>query len=457
MSDKHTWHVKQPYSYRSKIVLWLLLLSVLGALIAFAFSYLLSSFDVQGEIITTQTNAALAMIELEEKTDLPLTTIIEMTASRLHSVTLVTDATVQLTEDELQLLNTQQILTISHNILSLPVTYVNLKLGVVRIMPSASTSISVVAALRVLFSCISFLTVFGLGGLLIAHILSRPITRLTKATAQVAEGDFDVRLPENRTGEIGTLMRSFNSMAEKLGKTAYLQKDFISSISHEFKTPIASIRGYAKLLQMPGLDEDTRADYVDMIAKESDRLARLSQTLLRLTSLEQQVAPASLSTFRLDEQLREVIVHLAPAWESKDIDWQLELSPVTVTSDEELLRQVWVNLIQNAVKFSHQGGVIRINVLDLDGAVVDVIDHGVGMDDKTLERIFDRFYQADASRANEGVGLGLCLVKRIADMLGGTVSVHSQLGSGSTFRVRLPKDPRHHVHEGGHHADHSQR
>lgn len=418
---------------------WLVLLSLLGALIAFVGSYLFSSFDIQGELITSQSNTALAMIELEQKTDLTLEAIMQMNDTSTQALTLITDdLDSYLSENEMAVLEKQQILTISHNILSLPVTYVRLKNDVVRVMPATKTSISLIATLRVLFSSLSSLTVFVLGGLLIAQIMSRPISRMTKATARVAEGDFSVRLPETSKGEVGTLMRSFNSMTEKLGKTAYLQKDFISSISHEFKTPIASIRGFAKLLQMPGLDDDTRADYVNMIANESERLTRLSQTLLRLTSLEQQMTPATLSTFRLDEQLREVILHLAPAWESKDIDWQLNLSPVTITSDEDLLRQVWINLIQNAVKFSKPNSVIHINVSESYNAVVDVIDYGIGMDAKTLERIFDRFYQADSSRSSDGVGLGLCLVKRIVDILHGTIQVHSQLGEGSTFRVTLP-------------------
>lgn len=224
------------------------------------------------------------------------------------------------------------------------------------------------------------------------------------------------------------LLRSFNSMADDLSRTAYLQKDFISSISHEFKTPIASIKGYARLLQMPGLDEESRNEYVNMIAGESERLSHMSQTLLRLTSLEEQMMPATVTTFRLDEQLREVLVQLAPAWENRKIDWQLELSPVTIASDEELLRQVWVNLIQNAVKFSDEGGIIEIHVYAAGDAVVEVTDHGIGMDEATMARIYDRFYQADTSRSREGVGLGLCLVKRIVDILGGTIRVHSKPG-----------------------------
>ena len=151
------------------------------------------------------------------------------------------------------------------------------------------------------------------------------------------------------------------------------------------------------------------------------------------------MAPASLSVFRLDEQIRQVILQLEPAWSSRQIDWQLDLAPVTVESDAELLIQVWINLIQNAVKFSDNGGVIEIRVQQTDMADVIITDHGVGMSEETMARIFDRFYQGDTSRSHEGVGLGLCLVKRIMDILGGEIRVRSVLGEGSSFRARLPR------------------
>ena len=225
-----------------------------------------------------------------------------------------------------------------------------------------------------------------------------------------------------------------------------MQKDFISSISHEFKTPIASIRGFAKLLQMPGLTEEQKAEYIRMIAQESDRLSRLSETLLRLSALEQQTALASLTSFSLDEQLRQVILRLEPAWSHKDIGWQLEMDEISITSDQELLNQVWVNIIQNAIKFSPDSSDIEVRVFREGNAIVEIQDHGCGMSEEAQTRIFDKFYQADKSRKQEGVGLGLSLVKRIVDMLGGTVSVQSQEGEGSTFRVELPVSPPRHHH-----------
>ena len=182
-------------------------------------------------------------------------------------------------------------------------------------------------------------------------------------------------------------------------------------------------------------------EYIGMIAQESDRLSRLSQTLLRLSALEQQSSPASVTTFSLDEQLRQVILRLEPTWTPRNISWQLDFDSVTLSTDEDLLSTVWVNIVQNAIKFSPEGSTIEVRVFATDTATVEITDHGIGMDEQTVKRIFDRFYQADRSRTSDGVGLGLCLVKRILDMLGGTVSVDSRLGEGSTFRVHVPFHP----------------
>ena len=151
------------------------------------------------------------------------------------------------------------------------------------------------------------------------------------------------------------------------------------------------------------------------------------------------MTPATLSTFRLDEQIRQVILRLAPIWDARGFEWQLNLQEVSITSDEELLNQVWVNLIQNALKFSDDNSTISIDITtEDDAAVVSIADQGIGMDQSVIDRVFDRFYQADASRAKEGAGLGLSLVKRIVDILGGFVTAHSVKGEGSTFTVRIP-------------------
>ena len=329
----------------------------------------------------------------------------------------------------------------------MPVTYVQLGEDVVSIRPSRDFNLILSILPRFAFTILLTMVLFALLSILVSFTISKPVTQLTQATQQIKEGDFTVRLPDNKQGEVGELMRSFNSMTEELGKTAYLQKDFISSISHEFRTPIASIKGFARLLQMPGLDESARQEYVGMIAQESERLSNLSNTLLRLSALERQMAPAALSAFRLDEQVRQVILQLEPAWSAKEIDWQLNLDEVTIESDADLLIQVWINLIQNAVKFSEKGGSIEITVAQTDMAEFTIRDHGIGMSEETMARIFDRFYQGDPSRSKEGVGLGLCLVQRIVDMLGGQIRVQSTLGEGSTFRLRLPTTPP--THQGG--------
>ncbi|MBQ7866293.1 MAG: HAMP domain-containing protein, partial [Clostridia bacterium] len=262
---------------------------------------------------------------------------------------------------------------------------------VVSIRPSHDFNLILSILPRFAFTILLTMVLFALLSILVSFTISKPVTQLTQATQQIKAGDFTVRLPDNKQGEVGELMRSFNSMTEELGKTAYLQKDFISSISHEFRTPIASIKGFARLLQMPGLDESARQEYVGMIAQESERLSNLSNTLLRLSALERQMAPAALSAFRLDEQVRQVILQLEPAWSAKEIDWQLNLDEVTIESDADLLIQVWINLIQNAVKFSEKGGSIEITVAQTDMAEFTIRDHGIGMSEETMARLFDRF------------------------------------------------------------------
>ena len=431
-----------PYSFRARLLLGLLISSALAAIIALALSLAFSHVSVEGEVEDRERSIALYLLELEQKTDLELEQMLRIAQQDNLTVTVVTEDSEQPDSAVLEALDERMIHTASRSWHDLPVTYVRLSDGsILRISLSHEYNLFWIAFFRIVFAAISFLAVFAAMATLAVIRFSKPITELTEATRIVQQGDFTVRLPENAPGEVGELMRSFNSMADELSRTAYLQKDFISSVSHEFRTPISSIRGFARLLQMPGLTEAQRQEYVGMIAQESDRLSRLSETLLRLSALEQQTGPASVSDFRLDEQLRQVILRLEPEWGIRNIDWHPELADVTIRSDEGLLNHVWVNLLQNAVKFSEIGGRIEVRVYKTDQAVVEVADHGIGMDEETMARIFDRFYQADGSRSREGVGLGLCLVKRILDMLGGQVKVQSKPGLGSTFRVMLPLRP----------------
>ena len=417
--------------------------AIVSCIITFVFAYCVTHLNVQNEVTLQQQAVAVYLLEMEKRTDMSHEDIFYIGKQSNITFTEVQQSDPSVPDAVRAGLKNRSIHTQLDGVADMPVTYVQMADQLVRIDVDSVTGMYFVSFFRVITTALSYLAVVVLMVTLISFKLSKPVHQLTVANARVQNGDFDVRLPANVPGEMGDMMRSFNAMTESLGQTAYLQKDFISSISHEFKTPIASIRGFAKLLQMPGLTEEQRQEYISLIAQESDRLSRLSETLLRLTALEQQTAPASISRFSLTEQLRQVILRLEPNWSARGIDWQLELDDdVIIESDEALLSHVWVNLIQNAIKFSPEGSSIIANVESSGGkAVVRITDHGCGMDEETVKRIFDRFYQADRSRKQEGVGLGLCLVKRILDMLGGQVAVASTPGVGSTFTVTLPLQP----------------
>lgn len=440
-------HYFQPYTFRGRLMTALYVSAVFAAVISLLFAYVISHVNVQSELQLQQNALAVYLLEMDSRTDLSMATMLGMMddVEDTH-VELVNMDDPDLPENLSAILAERAIVSVLDDVTDTPVTYVQLSEGVVRISSLYERSLFVVAFFRVISSTLSYLAVFVLMTTVASFYLSKPVQVLTRAHERVQEGDFSVRLPDNQPGEMGELMRSFNDMTEALGSTAYLQKDFISSISHEFKTPIASIRGFAKLLQMPGLTEEQKAEYISLIAQESDRLSRLSETLLRLSALEQQTALASLTSFPLDEQLRQVILRLEPTWSQKDIGWQLDMNEVSITSDQELLNQVWVNIIQNAIKFSPEGSEIEVRVFREGNAIVEIQDHGCGMSEEASQRIFDKFYQADKSRRQEGVGLGLSLVKRIVDMMGGKITVKSAVGEGSTFRVELPVSPPRHHH-----------
>lgn len=431
-----------PYSFRSKLLLVLLLCTLASCVISAAGSFMVNIGSISSDLSAKEHEVAVYLLGLVQKTELNTEDMLSVTANDTLVTEVVSQPEAVLSAEHVAQLYQGELVTITYGFTSMPATYVQLGDDVVAIRPARDFSLFRSILPRIAYTVLLSLVLFALLSVLVSFSVSRPVTQLTAATRQIKDGDFTVRLPDNTQGEMGELMRSFNSMTEELSRTAYLQKDFISSISHEFRTPIASIKGFARLLQMPGVDEKSRQEYVALIAQESDRLSRLSNTLLRLSALERQVAPASLSTFRLDEQLRQVILQLEPAWSAQEIDWQLDLEPVTIESDAEMLMQVWINLLQNAVKFSEKGSAIDVSVNVTSQAQVSITDHGSGMSEDTMARIFDRFYQADTSRTREGVGLGLCLAKRIVDMLDGSIRVRSTPGEGSTFRVSLPIHPK---------------
>ena len=267
----------------------------------------------------------------------------------------------------------------------------------------------------------------------------RQIHQVVEATKQVAAGNFSVRLRRGRSKEIGIFADSFNEMVKELANIETLRSDFVSNISHEFKTPIASIRGFARRLKKDNLTAEQRNEYLDIILSESERLSRLSSNVLLLSRLESTEKIAERTEYSLDEQIRRTILLLEPQLNKKALEIDITLETVQITSNEEMLSHLWINLLENAIKFSPNGTTIIITLTKSgDEAVVTVGDAGIGMDEEIKKRIFDKFFQGDRSRATEGTGLGLSLVKRILDLEKGKIKVDSEPGRGTCFTVTLP-------------------
>ena len=284
-------------------------------------------------------------------------------------------------------------------------------------------------------------TVIGTGiTLFVSRRFFRPLDNLIKSQKKVAKGDFSARVKApNNTNVLTELIKSFNAMVEELGSTEMFRNDFINNFSHEFKTPIVSIRGFAKQLQNDSLTDEQRREYIDIIVKESDRLASMSSNILLLTKFENQQIVTDKTEFYLDEQLRSCILLLEKEWTKKNLNLDLNLGEVKYYSNEEMLSHVWQNILSNAIKFSNENGEISVKCYsDSSGVTVKIADNGIGMDDATRKRIFHKFYQGDTSHADQGNGLGLPLAKRVIDLCNGKISVKSQPGKGTTFIVKLP-------------------
>lgn len=265
----------------------------------------------------------------------------------------------------------------------------------------------------------------------------KPIKRISEASKKVADGDFSVQLHVKGHNEVADLMRNFNRMVKELSRNEYLHKDFVSNVSHEFKTPITSLKGYAKLLKDKNLPEAKRQEYAEIIISESERLANLSSNLLKLSELENEAISIKKETFRLDEQIRDAVLLLQNQWENKNLEFDLDLDEITFTGDRQLMIQVWINLISNAIQYSYENGLLRISLKQSKKIIAEIIDHGMGMSAEDLEKIFLRFYKADKSHNQSGTGLGLSIVKKIVELHDGSISVKSEPGKGSKFLVEL--------------------
>ena len=282
-------------------------------------------------------------------------------------------------------------------------------------------------------------------GVLVTVLLSRlffsPIKRLRQAMSRVAEGDFTVKLhTKSNSREIRDIYAGFNLMTDELHSMEVLQTDFVSNVSHEFKTPLGAIEGYSMLLQDCENLTPQQREYVDKIIFNTQRLSTLTGSILLLSKLENQQIPTGQSSFSLDEQIRQTIVALEQVWAQKEIEFDVDMAAVQYFGCEPLMRHVWSNLLSNAVKFSPQGGEIRIDLSqDEDKIYFWVRDFGPGIPDSAMGHIFSRFFQADSSHKQEGNGLGLALVDKILRLEGGTIIAENCPDGGCKFTVILEK------------------
>jgi signal transduction histidine kinase len=277
---------------------------------------------------------------------------------------------------------------------------------------------------------------------LMMKTIVRPLRLLRSAVEAIAGGHYQYDVQVKRTDELGELADSIRHMAEKLGKIEQMRREFVANVSHDFQTPLTSIRGFSEELQNDQLTAEQIQHYSGIIRKETNRLSRLCEILLQLSSLDSEQHPFQPESYRLDEQIRDCVIHLEPLWLRKQMEWDLELEPVEVQADRDQLAQVWINLLDNAIKFSPPQSLLRIRLCAGEPIVVHVVDAGPGMTEEVRSRLFERFFKGDPSRQSKqaGNGLGMSIVQKIVDNHHGAIAVNSQLGEGTTIEVRLPKN-----------------
>jgi len=296
--------------------------------------------------------------------------------------------------------------------------------------------------------CLSVLLAVGL----FAWIYSRPRAKrrqlgllepILQAMEQIAKGDFQVRLqyPTLANPVVSELTNSVNQMALELNQMEHMRQEFISNVSHEIQSPLTSIRGFAQALHDEHLSVEVRDHYLAIIETESMRLSRMTDNMLKLASLESEHVRVEPKSYRLDKQIRTLILACEPQWTAKTLDMDVALEEIEILADEDLLSQVWSNLLNNSIKFTPDGGRVCVEAHRQDSTIeCRITDTGIGIPEEAQAHIFERFYKADASRerSREGSGLGLAIAKKIVELHQGTIGVASQAGAGTTLIVSLP-------------------
>lgn len=294
-----------------------------------------------------------------------------------------------------------------------------------------------------IFSMIFVTLISLLFGLFVSAYIStkflQPVNELKKMTTKVAKGDFTVQIKEIPDNEFGEFIEDFNTMVKELRKNEMLKNDFVSNVSHEFKTPLAVIEGYVTLLQDPSLSDEDKDKYTQIIIDATKKLSTLVNNVLKISRLDNRKITINNEKFSLDEQIREAILFYQDEWFSKDIEFEIDLEEVSISADKNLLINVWNNLIGNAIKFSPKNSTVFVSLTtDNNNAIIIVKDQGCGIEKVDIPYIFDKFFQSDKSHKSQGNGLGLTLVKEIIELSKGTIEVESEINIGTTFKVVIP-------------------
>lgn len=278
--------------------------------------------------------------------------------------------------------------------------------------------------------------------LFVEYRILRPVVSFGKATKKVADGDFSIRMEEESPIKgVAEMTKNFNIMVSELSGIETLRNDFITNVSHEFKTPLSAIEGYATLLQNPDLSEQEKQEYASLLITSSKQLSKLVDNILKLSKLETQevMQEQDKIKFRLDEQIRKTVLLYEKDWVAKELVLDLDLPICEYYGNSDIIRQIWTNLIGNAIKYSNVGDTIGVAIEKNTSFVrVIVTDNGIGMTEETKAHIFEKFYQGDTTRKSEGNGLGLAIVNRIVNLLSGAISIESNLNQGTKITISLP-------------------
>ncbi|MCM1497211.1 MAG: HAMP domain-containing histidine kinase [Clostridium sp.] len=274
---------------------------------------------------------------------------------------------------------------------------------------------------------------------IIYHRRLREINTLSEGISSVAGGNYDTRIESKKGDQMTPVYEDFNKMCAELSSVQVLRNDFINSYSHEFKTPIASINGFASLLLEKELPDEQRREYLQIIVEESSRLSNLTNNTILLSKLSSQQIVTDTQSYDISEQIRQCAIILSKSWLDKKIEFSGEFPPAMFVGNKDLMQHLWLNLLGNAVKFTPIGGEISAEVaLQGNNIIVQISDTGEGMSEETLTHLFDPYYQGDVSHAGQGLGLGLSIAKRIVELCSGSITAQSELGTGSRFTVTLP-------------------